>query len=65
MWTVVYMAQSREILDAIQAALDEAEILYRIKPVVVESESEETCFEILVPEAEVEQAHNIIIDIEF
>lgn len=65
MWTVVYMAQSREILDAIQAALDEACILYRIRKVVAEADGEDTCFEILVPEAEVEQAHNIIIDIEF
>lgn len=65
MWTVVYMAQSREILDTIQSALDEAQILYRIKTVAQEAGGEENCFEILVPEAEVEQAHNIIIDIEF
>ena len=65
MWTVVYLAQSRELADEIAGMLEKKEILFKIKPVGEENGSEGEGYEILVPFAEVEQAHGIIIDSEF
>ena len=64
MWTVVYMAQTRELADEIAVMLTEKQVLFKIRPVGEEC-SDSTGFEILVPSAEVEQAHNLIIDLEF
>ena len=65
MWTVVYMAQGKEMAVKIQQALDEAGILIRTRLLGKDAKAEDHCYEILVPAAEVEEAHNIIIDIEF
>jgi len=60
MWTVVYMAQNKEMADKLHAALSENGVLVKIKAI-----GDDNCYEILVPAAEVEEAHNIIIDIGF
>lgn len=60
MWTVVYTAQSRDVFDVLCNALRECRIL--VKTVGVESQNK---FDILVPSTEVEQAHNILIDMTF
>ncbi len=65
MWTVVYMAQDREMAAKIQRALEEEGILVKLKLIGKEAKGDDNCYEILVPAAEVEQAHNIIIDLEF
>lgn len=65
MWTVVYMAQGKEMAAKIQQALEESGVLVKVKLIGKEQREDESCYEILVPAAEVEEAHNIIIDIEF
>ncbi len=65
MWTVVYMAQGREMAAKIQQALEEGGVLVKLKQICKDSKCDDNCFEILVPAAEVEEAHNIIIDLEF
>lgn len=60
MWTVVYTAQDREIIDSLCNALRNKNIL--IKVICAASESK---FDILVPSTEVEQAHNVLIDMTF
>jgi RNA-binding protein YhbY len=65
MWTVVYMAQGKDMATKIQQALEEHGILVKVKPIGKDGSGKDNCYEILVPAAEVEEAHNIIIDIEF
>ena len=61
MWTVVYMTQSEEAVNLVTEILNENQLLYKIRPVgsAVDGGS---CFEILVPETEINEAHNIIIE---
>ena len=61
MWTVVYMAQNKEIAENLQTVLTDEGILVKLKP-VSNRESSDNYFEILVPESEVEESHNIIIE---
>ncbi|MCK9478633.1 MAG: hypothetical protein M0R40_03915 [Firmicutes bacterium] len=65
MWTVVYMAQGKEMAEKVRQALEQQGVLVKLKPIGKESKDGDNCFEILVPAAEVEEAHNIIIDIGF
>jgi hypothetical protein len=61
MWTVVYMAQNREMAEKLKSILEEAGILVRINP-VSRKEKADDYFHVSVPEAEVEEAHGIIIE---
>lgn len=56
------MAQSKEIAENIQELLAKEGILVKLRPVSKNEESTKDYFEILVPEAEVEEAHSIIIE---
>lgn len=60
MWTVVYTAQDRKIIDDLCNALRNMRILVKI--ICAASENK---FDILVPSTEVEQAHNVLIDMTF
>ncbi len=63
MWTVVYMAQSKEIAIKLQELLIEEGILVKLSPVSKNRDSSnDTYYEVLVPEAEVEEAHSVIIE---
>lgn len=62
MWTVVYMAQNKEMADRLQGFLEEGGLLVKLRPINKVVETEDNCYEILVPESEVEEAHSIIID---
>lgn len=62
MWTVVYMAQSKEIATKLQELLSKEGILVKIRPVSKNHENNDNYFEVLVPEAEVEEAHSVIIE---
>jgi len=62
MWTVVYMAQSKEVADKLNSILSSEGILVKLRPVSKTQDSGDNYFEVLVPESEVEEAHNIIIE---
>jgi menaquinone-dependent protoporphyrinogen IX oxidase len=62
MWTVVYMAQSKEIATKLQELLTEEGILVKVRPISKNHENSDNYFEVLVPEAEVEEAHSVIIE---
>lgn len=62
MWTVVYMAQSKEIATKLQEALTSEGILVKLRPVSKNHENNDNYFEVLVPESEVEEAHSVIIE---
>lgn len=62
MWTVVYMAQSKEIATTLQELLAEEGILVKLRPISKNHDNDDNYFEVLVPEAEVEEAHSVIIE---
>jgi len=63
MWTVVYMAQSKEIVSKLQELLEKEGLLVKIRPISKNAESDEdNYYEVLVPESEVEEAHMLIIE---
>lgn len=59
MWTVVYMAPNRETAERVKECLTKESILAKIRPI-----SKNSCrdgyYEVLVPESETEEAHNIL-----
>ena len=55
MWTVVYMAQSKEISEKLQQVLEEAGLLVKVRP-MSKAEEGDNCYEILA------EAHAAIID---
>ncbi|MCR4434624.1 MAG: hypothetical protein QHH06_00120 [Clostridiales bacterium] len=62
MWTVVYMAQSKDIATKLQDLLSQDGILVKIRPISKNHENNDNYYEVLVPEAEVEEAHSVIIE---
>ncbi len=62
MWTTVYIAGDKDIAENIKEALTMQGVAFKIREV---GEADGICYEFLVPDAEVEQAHGIIIDIGF
>lgn len=61
MWTVVYMAQNKDVAEELKSILEEDGILVRINP-ISRKEKADDYFEVSVPESEVEEAHGIIIE---
>ena len=59
MWTVIYMAQTKESVLKVQEILAEASLAVRVKP--VGEGADDGYFEILVPETEAQLAHAILI----
>lgn len=57
MWTIIYTAQDRMTIEDLCNALRNVKILFRII-----TASGENKFDVLVPSTEVEQAHNVLID---
>ncbi len=62
MWTVVYMAQSKDIATALQELLTKEGILVKLRPISKSHDGNDNYYEVLVPEAEVEEAHSVIIE---
>ncbi|MBR6647607.1 MAG: hypothetical protein IKL09_08855 [Clostridia bacterium] len=61
MWMVAYVAQTKKQAERIRDFLEGAGILVKIRS-VNQSENEEIgCFEIMVPESELSEAHSTII----
>lgn len=61
MWMVAYMAQTKEQAEKIREFLEKADILVKIRSVNQSDNDKIGCFEIMVPESELEEAHGIII----
>ena len=61
MWTVVYMAQNKEMAEKLESALEDEGLLVKVNP-VSQKEKNDNYFEVSVPEGEVEEAHSIIIE---
>ncbi len=62
MWTVVYLAQTKDAANKLSQALIGEGMLVKIVPA---AKGEGEYHKVLVPEAEVEEAHGVIIEIGF
>lgn len=60
MWEVVYITSNSEIANKIKEELENVGILAKVKS--ISQEGKEGYFEIIVPETDVNEAHNIIIE---
>ena len=58
MWTVVYIAPNKKDALRVQEALAKEEFLVKIKPIGIEGDN--STYEVMVPEAEVEEAMEIL-----
>lgn len=64
MWTVVYMAQNAQNALGVQQLLEKNDLIVKMRS-LNDKESASDCYELLVPEAEVQQALSLIIDDDF
>lgn len=62
MWRVVYMAQTRTIADRITDLLIKEGFLIKVKPVYKNVLDEENYYEILVPQTEAQEVHDILME---
>ncbi len=62
MWTVVYMAQNKDIAITLEELLLANGILVKIRAIAKNSEKNDNYYEVLVPQSEVEEAHSVIIE---
>lgn len=62
MWMVAYVTQSKESAERIKMFLQEAGLPVKVRSVNQSGNDQFGCYEILVPEAELAEAHDIIID---
>lgn len=57
MWTVVYMTKNEEYISSLRQKLKDANIMVMVRKV-------DDFFEMLVPQAEMQEAHTVIIESE-
>ena len=61
MWTVVYVSQKAEEIYKIKSILEDNGIISRVRKDNTSDEESGTCFEIMVPSAELAVSQNLII----
>lgn len=62
MWTVVYIAQNKEKAMLVEKLLRDSGLLVKIRGIGMKADEQYGCYEILLPESEVEEGHNILIE---
>ena len=65
MWTVIYIAKSKDTAKRLKELLAQKDILVRLRPLYDTAVAQDGSIEVLVPESEVAQAHEVIIDTDF
>jgi len=63
MWTVIYIAPTKNIAERYQLALADERILVQLRAVGSSQQPNSISTEILVPESEAEEAHEILTGI--
>jgi len=63
MWTVVYLAKNKRLADKVNELMSREGVLVKLQPVSKNTGDEDSYFEILVLESEVEEAHNILYEL--
>lgn len=62
MWMVVFVTQSAETAEKIKELIMAEGLLVKVRALNGSSEQKYGCYEILVTESELDEAHNIIIN---
>ncbi len=62
MWMVVFVAQSAETAEKIKELIMANGLLVKVRAINGSGEEKFGCYEILVPESELDEAHSIIIN---
>ena len=62
MWIVIFVTQSRETADAATSLLRDAGFVVKVRTLGAKSDSVYGCYEILLPESEVEEGHKVLIN---
>ena len=62
MWIVVYITQNREKALTVKRLLREAGLLVKMRSISLRASEQYGCYEIMLPEAEVEEGHNLMIE---
>lgn len=60
MWTVVYMAHNEADAQNVKSILSDEGFLVKIKPI---GKDEDRVYEVLVPNGEAEEAHEVLSDL--
>ena len=61
MWIVVFISQSKEIADRVTEILRQAGLIVKMRTLGAKTDNVYGCYEILLPESEVEEGHKILI----
>lgn len=61
MWIVVFITQNKETADTVAELLRKAGLIVKVRTVGAKSNSSYGCYEILLPESEVEEGHRVLI----
>ena len=59
MWTVVYMAHNAADAKKVKQTLNQEGFLVKIRPI---GKEDDRVYEVLVPNGEVEEAHEVLVD---
>ena len=62
MWMVVFVAQSLETAEKIKELIMSSGLLVKVRAIGGSNDEKYGCYEILVPESELDEAHSIIIN---
>ena len=61
MWIVVFITQNRETADTVTELLREGGLIVKIRTLGTKANNVYGCYEILLPESQVEEGHRILI----
>ena len=61
MWIVVFISQNKEIADRVTDVLRQAGLIVKVRTLGAKSDNVYGCYEILLPESEVEEGHRVLI----
>lgn len=62
LWIVVYITQNKETATRAKKFLREAGLLVKMRSIGIRGNEQYGCYEILLPESEVEEGHNVLIE---
>jgi hypothetical protein len=63
MWTVIYIAKNKRLADKYMEALVDEGILVKLRSLSLSQDGATSAYEIIVPESEAEEAHEILAQI--
>ncbi len=61
MWIVIFITQNKDTANQVMELLREAGLIVKLRTAASKNDSLYGCFEILLPESEIEEGHKILI----